>query len=140
MPALKAVVLDTNTLVSGLLWDGNEARVIEKTERHEIQIFISHDLLKELEELLNRGKFSEILEGKEYTVERAVAKIALMSTIVKPDHKLNAIKEDPDDNRVLECAAFAGADVIISGDAHLLKLRKYAGIDILTAGNFIKKT
>lgn len=77
--------------------------------------------------------------GKEYTVERAVAKIALMCILVRPNHRINVITDDPDDNRVLECAEFAGADVIISGDAHLLKLRKYAGIDIVTAGNFIKR-
>lgn len=140
MPALKAVVLDTNTLVSGLLWDGNEAKVIEKAERHEIRLFISQDLLKELEEVLNREKFSKKLEGREYTVERAVAKIALIATLIRPAHKVNVIKEDPDDNRVLECAVFAEADFIISGDTHLLSLKTYAGIDIITAGSFIKKT
>lgn len=126
MSSTKAVVLDTNTLISGLLWDGNEAKVIEKAERHEIRIYISQDLLKELEEVLKRRKFSEKLQGKEYTVERAVAKIALIAVLVRPTNKINVIKEDPDDNRVLECAVFAGADTIISGDAHLLKLQKYA--------------
>jgi putative PIN family toxin of toxin-antitoxin system len=101
---LKRVVLDTNTLISGLLWDGNESMVIEKVEKKEIKLFISYQMLEELEGVLKREKFSKRLEGKEYTVEKAVAKIALIATLVEPNIDIDIIKEDPDDNRVLECA------------------------------------
>ncbi len=115
---LKKVVLDTNTLISGLLWDGNEARILEKSERKEIHLFVSMEILEELEGVLKREKFSKKLEGKEYTVEKAVAKIALIATLVEAGHTINVIKEDPDDNRVLECAISAQATVIVSGDSH----------------------
>lgn len=136
---LKKVVLDTNTLISGLLWDGNEARILEKAERKEIHLFVSMEILDELEGVLKREKFSKKLEGKEYTVEKAVAKIALIATLVEARHTINVIKEDPDDNRVLECAMSAQAIVIVSGDSHLLNLKTYAGIDINTASEFIKR-
>lgn len=136
---MKKVVLDTNILVSGLLWDGNEAFLIEKAEKKEIKLFISHQILKELEEVLKRDKFSKKLEGGENMVEKAVAKIALIATIVEPGHKINVIREDTADNRMLECAVSAKASAIISGDNHLLRLKTFSGIDILTALEFIKQ-
>lgn len=135
---MKKVVFDTNTLISGLLWDGNEARVIEKAENKEIRLFISPEMIEELEKVLKREKFCKKLEGKEYTVDKAVSKIALIATLIKPTRKINVIKEDPEDNRVLECAVSAKVDIIVSGDSHLLDLKDYSGIDIITASEFIK--
>jgi putative PIN family toxin of toxin-antitoxin system len=136
---LKRVVLDTNTLSSGLLWDGNESMVIEKAEKKEIKLFISYQMLEELEGVLKRKKFSKKLEGKEYTVEKAVAKIALIATLIEPNVDIDIIKEDPDDNKVLECAVSARATVIVSGDSHLLNLNNYAGIQIISTVDFIKQ-
>lgn len=136
---MKRVVLDTNTLISGLLWDGNESMVIEKAEKKEIKLFISYQMLEELEGVLKREKFSKRLEGKEYTVEKAVAKIALIATLIEPNIDIDIIKEDSDDNRVLECAVSARATVIVSGDSHLLNLNDYAGIQIISTIDFIKQ-
>ena len=136
---MKKVVLDTNTLISGIFWDGNEARVIEEAENNKVQLFISTKLLQELEGVLKREKFTRKLEGKESTVEQAVAKIALIATLIEPAKKINIIKDDPDDNLVLECAVTARADLIISGDKHLLKLQRYSGIDIMSARDFLSR-
>lgn len=136
---MKKVVLDTNTIISGILWDGNEARVIEKAEKGEVKLFMSPKLVEELEGVLKREKFTRKLEGKESTVEQSVAKIALIATLIEPAKKINIIKDDPDDNRVLECAVSASADVIISGDKHLLELKTYSGIDIMSAGDFLRR-
>lgn len=136
---MKKVVLDTNALISGLLWEGNEATIIEKAEKKEIQPFISPKILKELEGVLKREKFTKRLKDKENTVEKAVAKIALIATLIEPNINISEIKEDPDDNRVLECAVSADVDFIISGDNHLLSLKRYSGIAIITASEFIKK-
>ena len=57
---MKKVVLDTNTLISGILWDGNEARVIEEAENNKVQLFISQKLLQELEGVLKREKFTRM--------------------------------------------------------------------------------
>ena len=51
---------------------------------------------------------------------------------------MNVIKEDPEDNRVLECAVSANADFVISGDSHLLSLKSYSGINIISASEFLK--
>lgn len=136
---MKKVVLDTNALISGLLWGGNESTIIERAEKREIQLFISPKILKELEGVLKREKFTKRLEDKEYTVEKAVTKIALIATLIEPNINISEIKEDPDDNRVLECAVSVDVDFIISGDNHLLSLKRYSGIAIITASEFIKK-
>lgn len=136
---MKKVVLDTNTIISGIFWDGNEARVIEEAENKKVQLFISTKLLQELEGVLKREKFTRKLEGKESTVEQAVAKIALIAILIEPAKKINIIKDDPDDNLVLECAVTARADLIISGDKHLLKLQRYSGIDIMSARDFLSR-
>jgi putative PIN family toxin of toxin-antitoxin system len=57
--------------------------------------------------------------------------------IVEPDFSLAAIPEDPDDNRVLECAVAGKADYIVSGDRHLLKLHSYLDISIVTVWQFM---
>lgn len=134
---MEKVVLDTNTLISVLLWDGSEARVIEKAEK--IHLFISQEILEELEGVLKREKFIKRLESREYTVEKAVAKIALISTLIEPNIVIDVIKEDPEDNKVLECAVSAKAKYIISGDNHLLHLGNYKGIIISTATGFLKQ-
>lgn len=136
---MKKIVLDTNALISGLLWGGNESTIIERAEKREIQLFISPKILKELEGVLKRAKFTKRLEDKEYTVEKAVAKIALIATLIDPNINISEIKEDPDDNLVLECGVSADVDFIISGDNHLLSLKRYAGIAIITASEFIKE-
>lgn len=136
---MKKVVLDTNALISGLLWDGNEATIIEKAEKREIQLFISPKILEEVEGVLKREKFTKRLEGKEYTVEKAVAKIALISTLIEPNINIKEIKEDSDDNRILECALAAEAEFIISGDSHLLRVAEYKGISILSASRFVRQ-
>ena len=120
-------------------FSGTEARGIEEAENNKVQLFVSQKLLQELEGVLKREKFTRKLEGKESTVEQAVAKIALIATLIEPAKKINIIKDDPDDNRVLECAVTARADVIISGDNHLLKLQTYSGIDIMSARDFLNR-
>lgn len=60
-----------------------------------------------------------------------------LGLLVAPDFVLDVVKDDPDDNRVLECAVAGKADYIVSGDRHLLKLKAHAGIPIPTARQFL---
>lgn len=56
----------------------------------------------------------------------------LIFDVVNPGIKLDVIKSDPDDNKILECAVACGAEYLVSGDAHLLGLKEYTGIKIIT--------
>lgn len=67
------------------------------------------------------------------------ARLERVAELVSPAHVLSVITEDPDDDRVLECAIAGRADIIISGDRHVLKLGEYEGIAIMTARQFMDR-
>ncbi len=62
-----------------------------------------------------------------------------MSELVIPTEKFDAIKEDSDDNKILDCAFAGRVDFIISQDNHLLKLKEFRGIRIISPGDFLKE-
>ena len=128
------VVADTNVLISGLFWDGNEADILKLFKIGELTNLISPSLIMELDNVLSRRKFG--LENRE--VDSLLAEILTISTIVDPSLRIQAVVSDPDDNRVLECALAGNAEFIISGDRHLLELGHYREITIIRASDFLK--
>lgn len=69
-----------------------------------------------------------------------LSRIQGYATVVKPTITLDAVPDDPDDNRVLECALAGDADFIVTGDKHLLRLGAYKHIPILTVRKFLQAT
>ena len=129
------IVLDTNTLISAIGWKDSKPREIFDgclTERYELMESI--DLLKEFLKVIQRSKFDFISEEdkKEFLIS-----LMNICIITEPGDKIGVIKEDVDDNIVLECAFAGKADFIISGDEHLLKLKEYEGIKIVSSSEFL---
>jgi predicted nucleic acid-binding protein len=56
-----------------------------------------------------------------------------------PTEALDVVKDDPDDNRIVECAVASGSDCIVTGDNHLLRLGEYAGIKMVRVGDFLQQ-
>lgn len=126
------VVLDTNILISAIFWRGNPYRVVRNALKKKYSLYLSTEILNELEEKLKvKFKFPED------NINNHIELLKEYGKIIVPISKVNAIKEDPDDNKVLECAETAKADYIVSGDAHLLKLKEFKGIKIVTAKEFL---
>lgn len=126
------VVADTNIYISALMFGGVPGSVIDLGILQKVTLVISPALLDELDEKL-RLKF-------EVSVTDAMAirlKIESVADVVEPDILVKVVTEDPDDNRVLECAVFGRADYIVSGDRHLLKLKAHEGTPIVTAREFL---
>jgi len=130
------VVLDTNVLVSALGWQGNPHKVLQRVVDKEAELFISYEQFEELARVLDYPKFSFTEEEK----TRFKALISAMAVFVTPRTRLDIVKEDPSDNRILECALVAKADFIISGDEHLLALGKLEGTMIVSAGQFMRES
>jgi putative PIN family toxin of toxin-antitoxin system len=134
---MNKVVLDTNILVSAFIkYGGNESKILEKAITKEITLLTSEDILDEFLKVIRRPKFG-------YTSKQTTAMMILLLKIAKlttPTQKITEIKEDPTDNKILECATAAKADYIITGDKHLLNLKKYDGIQILTSTEYLKIT
>lgn len=130
---MKKIVCDTNVLVSGFMYSGNEREVIKKIYEGEIINFTSRELIIEFVRVIRRRKFR--LTEKEQ--KRILEFLIEISENVKPKKRINVIKEDSEDNRVIECALESKADYIISGDRHLLTMKRYKGIKILNAKRFL---
>jgi len=128
------VVIDTNVFVSGLTFKGKPREVLDLIWRGDIEACISFFILKELEETLKKD-FSWDRDQIKYTVEKIKAKTIL----VQPKNRVSVIKENDDDNRILECAIEGRVQYLISGDRkHLLPLKEYQGAKILSPAEFLK--
>lgn len=129
------VVIDTNTVISApLSEDGNPAKIFELLLLEEINNFRSEDITNEIAEVFNREKIKKLVS--EDKINFIIDNYRKFSKLAKPGIKLSVVKEDDDDNRVLECAETANADYIISGDEHLLKLRNYKNVKIVSPKEF----
>ena len=95
---------------------------------------MSLSLLKEFREVISRAKFG----FSERQISDAFKQIINISTIVTTSIKLDVIKEDISDNRILECAQAGRVDYIVSGDNHLLMLKKYEDVKIITTYQMLK--
>lgn len=122
-------VLDTNILISAFVFPGGAPEAVYRTALEgRVEIVTSPSLLAELGRVLG-DRFG--WDGP--MVEAAVAQVARIGTVVRPRQAVSVIERDPADDRVLEAAAEGGAVVIVSGDRHLLQLRRWQGIRILRA-------
>ena len=133
------VVADTNIIVSGLLWKGNPRRLLDAARDGRIDLFTSAVLLTELEDVLNREKFAQRLASAGVSPHELVLGYAALSSVIKPANIEPVILADPDDDAVLACAVNAQAEIIVSGDNHLLGLSEYRDIRILTAAELAIK-
>ena len=131
------IVLDTNTVISGLLWKGAPRQILDLARSGSLTLFTSPELLAELANVLERKKFSARLALAETNVDELVYGYAALAKTIRPAKIKPMIKADPDDDKVLACAKAAKAEIITSGDDHLLNLEEYEGIRILTVNQLI---
>lgn len=127
------VVADTNTVVSALLWRGSPHWLIAAIEDYPIAFYTSRALLDEFARVLTRSKLARAMRATGKTTAQLVAEYQGFVNVVTPASIRRTVPGDPDDDRVLACALAAQADLIVSGDAHLLNLKSYQRIPILTA-------
>lgn len=132
------VVLDTNLIVSALLSpQGAPARIIDLWEEGEFDVAESDPLLDELERVLGYERIKKYFRGTDFNRGIFIKHLRETAILVKPQMKLEVIADDPDDNRILECAVSSGSSYIISGDQHLLDLKEHQGIQILSPAGFV---
>ena len=129
------VVLDTNVLISAIMFGGKSRDILEMGISGKIKVAISQDILKELAEVLIGKKFRTPIAF----VGQIIHELSEIAELVIVTDKINAVKNDPDDNRILECAVSAKADYIVSGDSDLLSLGHFRKIKILSPGDFLLK-
>jgi len=125
-------VIDTNVYISAIFWGGKPRKVVDLGRDKKIHIFSSVDIEKEVaEKLMTKFKFDE------EEVNQILLDISTFTIPVRVTKRIQAVTDDPDDDKFIECAVSCKADYIISGDRHLLALKEYAGIKILRASEFL---
>ncbi|MBI3969983.1 MAG: putative toxin-antitoxin system toxin component, PIN family [Chloroflexi bacterium] len=129
------VVPDTNTIISGIGWDGPPRRILMALREGIHRLVTSPDLLDELTRVLTYPKLKPLAAHPSLPV--VLEWLHRPEHLVFPDQRLDVIAQDPADNRVLEAAVAGRADVIVSGDRHLLAHKEYEGIPILSARQFV---
>jgi putative PIN family toxin of toxin-antitoxin system len=127
------VVLDTNTVVSALLWGGTPYALIAAATEERIELYSSSVLLEELTDVLGRAKFAPRLQQAQRTAAQLIEQYRGLVELVNPDPIAPTVLADPDDDQVLAAALAVQADQIVSGDAHLLALKRYRDIPIVSA-------
>ena len=130
------LVLDTNIVVSALIWGGNPKELIAQAVRREVELFTSEPLRHELDDVLAREKFARQREAGD--VSWATYALAVGATFVALPAVERLVPSDPDDDAVVATALAAQADVIATGDRDLLSLHPYRGIQILNAADALR--
>ena len=128
------IVLDTNVLISGIFFTGPPYQILEAWRDGNLQILVSPAILEEYRRVMNElaSQFEAI------NLDSFLDLLTLRSEIVLAPVMPRVIKDDPSDDKFLECAVAGKAACIVSGDKHLLKLSEFRGIRILTPRQFIQ--
>lgn len=128
------VVFDTNVWISIFM----EKRLKDEFSRtkQNFAVYVSEDIGLEVSKVLQYPQVSEILRKTGIREKEVLRIFAVNSMRVEPKVKLHIINEDEEDNKILECAIEARADIIVSGDKHLLNLDKFKKTRILTPKKF----
>lgn len=133
------VVLDANVYVSALIsMQGPPNQILLLWLQGDYDLLISTSILGELSRVLRYPKVMSHHGLSEQAVDRFVRRLETHAVVVFPEHNTGTITADPTDNMYLDCAIAGLADVIVSGDRHLLALREHAGISILRPAEFIR--
>lgn len=133
------LLLDTNTALSGLLWDGPPGRLIDLAIAQKVLLYSSTALLSELEGVIRRPKFAPKVQALGVSVGDLVLGYSSLVTVVIPAPISPTVLEDPDDDHVLAAAIEAKVDLIVSGDRHLLGLAGFQGCPIVDAGTALSR-
>ena len=127
------VVLDTNILISGIIFPGGPpGKIIEKWINGDFTVILSPTVLEEYFAVLLRPKFRRLGTSQElYNLLSGLTELE-NTIMVYPQTTVDVIKEDPADNKFLDCALDGKADIILSGDHHLLNLEVFRGVRIIS--------
>lgn len=133
------LVTDTNVVVSGLLWLGNPGRLLEAAANGQVTLYTSPALVAELRSTLSYNRLARYVQRSGLTLDELVTRYLNVAILVQPSDVPRIVANDADDDQVLACALEAHADLIVSGDHHLLDLNDYHGILIVKAAEAMQR-
>lgn len=133
------VVLDANIFVSALLKHASlPAKIVDLVHEGIIELIISKDILSEVRAVLQYPKLVKRHKRSLKQIDVFLSKTRKVAFLTPGQTKIEAIKDDPEDNKYLACALEGKVDFIISGDSHLKDLKSFQGIRIVDPSTFLK--
>lgn len=135
------IVPDTNLIISGLLWRGNPRRIINLAQAKEIELYGSGETYSEFRRVAEYTRFQKYLEREIFSPQKLIVDYR---AFIKPVSVagilpgISVVKDDPDDDAFFRVAKACGAKLIISGDPHLLKIKKYDDIRVVEPTIFLE--
>jgi len=132
-------VMDTNVLVSGVMWRGVPFELLRWAEKNSLVIYTSLEILAEVHRVLHYPKFQQYIDNQQASPGELFVKIASVCTIIQVDQVVKGVCSDADDEKFLSCTLAANVEVLVSGDRHLLNLVQYQSVRILTAREFYQE-
>ncbi len=130
---MPSVTADSNIWVSAFGYEGNPRRLIEMADAGEIRIDISEFIIEEVLRTL-REKF----EWSAERLQEAADQMKAIAKKVTPSRIVDVLKEDPTDNRILECAVHAKSDYLVTGDKAMLSLGSFEDMPIVRVAEFLE--
>jgi uncharacterized protein len=128
------VVLDSNVYFSAFTHpQGPPFRIWQNAVNRSFTLLVSPAILREV-----AGVLREVMHWRETDIVAHLKLVAKVAEIVSPRISLRVIADDPDDDRILECALAGKADLVVSGDRHLRKLKSFRGIGIVQPSDFLR--
>ena len=132
-------VVDTNTLVSGLLWRGNPFRILDAIFDNRVELCLTEELLAELSDVLRRPRLAKQVAERGLDADWSCSFIRERCSVLAPAASLEVPElRDRKDLPVLAAAQAAAVDLIITGDKDLLSLKSFAGIPIIDAAEAVR--
>jgi putative PIN family toxin of toxin-antitoxin system len=127
------IVIDANIFISAFFWKGNPRKILERAIEGFDKLYISEEIIQEIERVMAYPKFNIDKSGIDYYI-KSIEEFAIK---IIPD-KLGKIgSRDVTDNKYLECGIAGKVDFIISGDIHLLELKEFENIKIMKAKEYL---
>ncbi len=128
------VVFDTNVYISAFITKkGKAEEAYLLAVRGKVCLYSSVPIITEM-----AGKLREKFSWEDEAIKKAVMHVSRVATVVKPSTHIKILNDMPD-NRILECARHVKADLIVTGDKHLLDLKEFEGTRIVRITEFLSK-
>jgi putative PIN family toxin of toxin-antitoxin system len=133
------VVVDANVFVSAIIKpDSVPGTIINLIGQGLVRLVISQEIIAEIRQVLLYPKIKQLHRLTPKLIDQALAEISEAAMVTSGAIQINGVKDDPKDNKYLECAIEGQVDFIISGDHHLIDLKEFEGIKIVEPATFLK--
>ena len=133
---MHAIVFDVNVLVSSLIMKGKPRELWLKARANEFKLILSSQIISELVNVVSRKKFEKYVQ--EYDMRVFLEALHQTAKFTRIRSRFKVVREDPTDDIILRTAYDGKADYVVSGDKHLLSLREFRGIKIVTVDEMMR--